>query len=365
VVAGLSAIFGISLGGSAAHIIEEFSKVLMMTFLLMATMGSARDVHWYVWSYVIASGALVWDALFFFEMERPFGDQEFYRLSNLYTYDANDLGVVLLVGLALSLYTLQVSRSVGKALSLVVIIGIGAALARTGSRGAFVGLLAFGLGILVLVDSVSIVKRAGFMVITALALAVASPKGYWEQMMTLLSPKEDYNWSSESGRRMTVKRGLSYMMAYPVFGVGIGNFPMAEGTLSPAALAWRPGDTGVRWAAPHNSFLQVAAEMGVVGLTLWSGLIVGLVWGMTRLGRRLPRAWREGSFEQRSLYHATRYIPLATLGFAVSGTFVSFAYMDPIYFLAAISVGVLLEARRQGVIGAGRRAGAAGARRRS
>lgn len=341
----LSAVFGISLGGSATYFLEEYSKVLILAFLLMATMGSIRDVHWYIWAFVIASGVLVWDALFFFKMQRAFGDQEFYRLSNLQTYDANDVGVVLLVGLALALFTFQTSRTAGKALSLTIIVGIGAALAKTGSRGAFLGLIVFGVAVLLLVDSISIVKRAAFIAVTAIALAVASPQGYWEQMKTILSPKQDYNWSSEGGRRKTVSRGIGYMLTYPVFGVGIGNFPMAEGTLSELAKAWREGDPGVRWSAPHNSFLQAAAEMGIPGFVLWSSLVLGIIWSMTRLGRRLPRAWRDGNFDQRALYHATRYIPLATIGFAVSGAFVSFAYMDPIYFLAALSVGVLLHVR--------------------
>jgi O-antigen ligase len=340
-----SGVFGISLGGSATYFLEEYSKVLILTFLLMATIGSIRDVHWFAWAYVLATGVLVWDALFFFQMERT-GNQEFYRLSNLYTYDANDVGVVLLVGLGLAIYTFQVSRAVGKALSLTIILGIGAALAKTGSRGAFLGLIGFGLAVLLLVDSVSIVKRVGFMVVTAVALALASPQGYWQQMSTILAPKEDYNWTAESGRRMTVKRGIGYMLSYPVFGVGIGNFPMAEGTLSDRAKAWRPGDPGVRWAAPHNSFLQAGAELGVPGLLVWSALVGGIVISMTRLGRRLPRSWSRGAFDQRAMYHATRYVPLATIGFAVAGSFVSFAFMDPIYFLAALSVGLLHEYRR-------------------
>lgn len=353
VVSLCSAVFGISLGGSAMYILEEYSKVLILTLLLMATMGSIRDVHWFVWAFVIATGVLVWDALFFFQLQRTYGTQEFYRLSNLNTYDANDVGVVLLMGLALALYTFQTSRALGKAVSLALIVGIGAALAKTGSRGAFVGLLAFGLAVLVLVDSVSIVKRVGFMVVTVVALAVASPTGYWDQMKTILSPTQDYNWSAESGRRMTIQRGIGYMLTYPVFGVGIGNFPMAEGTISPRAKTWRPGDAGLRWSAPHNSFLQAAAETGIVGFVLWTGLVTGIIVSMTRLGRRLPPGWRTGTFEQRAVYHGTRYVALATVAFAAAGAFVSFAWMDPLYFLAALCMGIILHVRRLG-LGPGR-----------
>jgi O-antigen ligase len=341
VTACFSAVFGISLGGAGRFIIEDYSKVLVAAFLLMGTIASARDLHMYIWAYVIACGVLVVDALLGGQMRQASFDSSLQRLSGFNsTYDANDVGVVLLTGLALALYTFQTSRVLGKVVSLATILGMGAVLAKTGSRGAFVGLVALGLAALLLLDNVTLPKRLGLIVATGAALLFASPDGYWDQMRTVFSPQQDYNWTAETGRRMVTQRGLQYLAAYPVFGLGINNFPMAEGTLSERARTWLPGDAGVAWTAPHNSFLEVASEMGLVGFALWSSLVFGIIWSLSRLGRRLPKGWKTGGFEQRVLGNATRCIPVATVGFAVSAFFVSFAYLEVVYTLAAFAVGV-------------------------
>ena len=350
VTACLSAVFGISLGGAARFILEDYSKVLLAAFLLMATMASARDLHMYIWAYVIACGVLVVDAWLGGQMRQASFDTSFQRLSGFNsTYDANDVGVVLLTGLALALYTFQMSRLLGKVVSLATILGIGAVLAKTGSRGGFLGLVALGLAALLLLDTVTLPKRLGFIVATGAALLFASPEGYWSQMRTIFSPTQDYNWTAETGRRMVTQRGLEYLASYPVFGLGISNFPMAEGTLAERARSWLPGEPGIAWTAPHDSFLQVASEMGLVGLALWCSLVFGTIWSLSRLGRRLPSGWRTGRFEQRVVGHATRCIPVATVGFAVSASFVSFAYLEVVYTLAAFAVGVRVLIRGAGL----------------
>ncbi len=342
VAACLSAVFGVSLGSTGLFILQEYSKVLLVAFLIMATIRSSHDVHMYIWAYVIAVGILVGDTLLTGQFETAW-DSTFQRLGGFNTtYDANDIGVVLLIGLALALYTFQMSRALGKIVSLAIILGIGMTLAKTGSRGAFVGLVALGLAIVVLVDSVPLAKRMGFIAVTAVMLGLASPQGYWKQMQSILSPQTDYNWTSEYGRKAVFERGLGYMASYPIFGVGASNFGRVEGTMSSIAREWRPGDAGVAWTSPHNSFLQAGVEMGVVGLALWSTLVVGVIWSIGRRGRRLSRLWSRGSFDERVVYHAARYVPLAAFGFAVSGSFVSFAYLDPVYFLAALAVGILV-----------------------
>jgi hypothetical protein len=61
---------------------------------------------------------------------------------------------------------------------------------------------------------------------------------------------------------------------------------------------------------------------------------------MLRLSRRLPRAWQRGDPEQRFLHNCARYLPVALIAFAVSSSFVSFAWMDFIYILAAFMAGL-------------------------
>ena len=339
VLACLSAIFGISFGGSARFILEDYVKVLILTFLLMATIRNTRDLTFYVWAYVVACGVLVWMSLFVFGITKA-GPEGIYRLQNLYLYDANDLCVVLLAGLGLCLFTLQTSGRLGKVVTLVIMIGIGDVLARSGSRGGFVGLVAFAVAFLLMPTKASVVKRVAFIGVVAVALQLGSPEGYWRQMQTVLAPQEDYNWSSPTGRRMIAKRGIGYMESYPLFGVGINNFPRAEGTISERAQDWNPAMAGVRWIAPHNSYIQVGAEMGFPGGVLWTSLLVGGIVSCWRLRRRTGGRLAVSSDDQKLLRWFSETLPLSLVGFGVSAAFVSFAYLDPIYILAAYVTGM-------------------------
>jgi O-antigen ligase len=178
-------------------------------------------------------------------------------------------------------------------------------------------------------------KRIATVALLGLSLTIAAPAGYWAQMQTMLSAEDDYNFTSEDGRIQIWKRGMSYMQDY-AFGVGIGNFGRAEGTISSKAQS-REWGTGIIFTAPHNSFVEAGAEMGVVGFVLWTSLVVGGFFGMLRLKRRVPAEWRFADSERQYAYHAPMYMAVAFLGFASTAFFVTFAYLDPIYILAAFA----------------------------
>jgi O-antigen ligase len=258
----------------------------------------------------------------------------------MYMYDANDAGLVLTLSIPLTLLTLQTSRLQGRLLSLLFLYWEWTAIARTGSRGAFVGVLTVALGLLFLANGISITKRVGMLLVAALVLLVAAPQGYWNQMQSLTNPTDDYNWTERDGRKQIAQRGVRYMLEYPVTGLGINNFSRAEGTISDKAKNWSSGDAGVKWAAPHNSHIEAGAELGIPGLVLWVCMLIGGVVAPLRLRQRLPKSWRRGSGEERFIYAATMFVPISMLGFIVCCTFVSFAYLDPLYVLLAFVSGL-------------------------
>ncbi len=343
VLACLSVPFGISIGNAGLFILESYSKTLLFGLLVVVAIRDVRDLYAFVWAIAISTGVLVWMSLFVFGLSDAGSHAE--RLNDLYTYDANDVGLVLLVGLGLTLLVLRHARRLPRLAATVVLFGIGAALARTGSRGAFLGALVVGAALLVLLRGVSLPKRLGIVALAGVALLLFAPRGYWDQMRTLNDPKSDYNWTSASGRRMVAKRGLGYMWSHPVFGIGIGNFGMAECTISELARNYRDG--GLKCSAPHNSYIQAGAETGVPGLVLWVVAVFGSIGAMLRLRRRIPRGWRRGDAEQRFLADAPTCLAVSMVGFAVTSAFVSFAWMDPIYLLLALMAGLYTSVERK------------------
>jgi O-antigen ligase len=140
---------------------------------------------------------------------------------------------------------------------------------------------------------------------------------------------------------------LGYVARYPIFGLGVSNFQTAECTINPLLEHADPFGDPIICAAPHNSFLQVAAELGIPGLVAWCTVVFGAMIAPGRLRKRLPAHWMRGDTDERFLYSFTVYLPLVSMGFACTAFFVSHAWMDTILFLAAITAGMYVAVQRK------------------
>ena len=345
VAACLSVPFGISMGASARYLVDNYSRVLLFALLVMLAARNGRDTMLFVTAYVVACAFLAWMSITVFDLSLA-SESQALRLGDMYSYDSNDTGLVLVVGLPLCLLVMQSGGSLLRVLAASVLLGSGWAIALTGSRGAFVAMAVMGLAFLLSLERVRVYWRIGVLGALVAALYFAAPTGYWTQMGTLLDWRDDYNWSAEVGRVAIARRGVGYMVEHPLSGIGLDNFSRAEGTLSAVARDAMPG-VGVPWNAPHNSYIQAAAELGIPGGTLFLALVFGGMFGMYRLRRRLPPSWENGVPEERFLWLASNYLFLSYLGFAVGAMFLSFAYLDPIYLLSALTAGVYASVRRR------------------
>jgi O-antigen ligase len=344
-VACCSVLFGISVGNAGTFFIDSYWKTLLFAFFLIIAQRSARDLFRIMWAFAIAIAFLAYMSNFVFGISKNQG---------AYGYDSNDVGLLMVTGFPIALYCLQASRGKMKWVAFGIVVMSAMTVAISQSRGSFVAFVMVGLGLMLFVRSIGFFKKLLFVGVAAGALAASAPPGYWDLIMTLKDPQEDYNWSAENGRKQLVVRGIGYMLQYPVFGIGIANFPRAEGLISDKARNAAAG-SGVRWAAAHNSYVQISAELGIPGMLIWFSLLFGGAFQCVRVGRRMPKAWANGDPEQRYLYYAGQYIPVALLGFAVNSFFVSFAYLEPFYALVAIQTGFLLFAKKKFAEAAGAR----------
>ena len=271
------------MGNSGKFVIEVFWKTILLAFLIIASCRSTRDLYAYAWSYVVGALALSYFALFFYDLQRYGTDFSYARLAGLATWDANDVVLVLMPALACALLVYQVVETKGS------LRGTHGARRhrrhggtkrfarrphRTGGRGYCAAVLRRG---------VSLGKRIVTIVVVGAGLSVWAPQGYWRQMKSILSPKEDYNYTSKDGRKEIAKRGVGYMLGRPIFGLGIGNFEKAECSISDKARN-TPAGFGIRCTPPHNSFVQAGAELGVPGLLLWASIPLYGIVSLLRLG---------------------------------------------------------------------------------
>lgn len=341
-----SAVFGLSLGGSANYILRVYGRNLLFFFLLVIAIRNVRDLALLMWSFVASVGVLVVLAQTVLDLE--YTREGLGRLGGGQGhFDANDLGMILVMALPLALLFFFSGKRLTRMLSLGALIGIPVTIALTGSRGAMLGLGVVGIAMLVTLRRISVVKRASILAVVAAGLFFAAPDGYWKQMQTLLNLKEDYNFSVDYGRRGVAMRGFGYMVRRPLFGLGVANFARAEGTISPIANARLSEGLSVEWIAPHNTYVNVGAEMGIPALIIWVSLLLGGTVGLWRLRRRLPSSWEHESAERKFLSDACLYLPISFLGFAITSAFLSHAYTIVPYVLFAYLGGLHLAVRNE------------------
>jgi len=347
----IGAPFGLNPSWAIMFVISTWSTILMAWLLQVIALRSARELRMLIGGFLVAAGILAINAVFFTQMTFQEGST-MARLDDASgsMFDPNDLCVLLVTAMPLGMSFFHTSKKrLGKALSMGFILLCAWTVALSGSRGGFLGLAVVGIALLYLAKGMSVAKRAGIVFGLLAVLVIAAPAGYWEQMETIVQPGNDYNVSSEHGRKAIWLRGMQYMATYPIFGLGIANFNNAECTISPLVLHpdTSPTAEAALCTAPHNSFVQVGAEMGVPGLIMWSSLVIGGIVAPLRIRRRIPKRWQTGDREQRYLFRMTMYLPVAAMGYGVTAFFVSHAWLDMVYSLAAFTAGLYVAVNRK------------------
>ena len=317
---------------------------MVPTFIMMFVLGTSirgfKDIEFFAMVNVL--GMLMYSALtnLFMNVGSRSG-----RLNNLVYYDANDISLLIVSTLPLVVYFARPkATSTQKMIALASLGSNILCFLKAGSRGGFIGLCVVGVFILLQYRAVPARLRLGAILIAATLIMTKGSEKFWENMRSLLNPKADYNWkgNDNDGRMEIWGRGMGYMWSHPLLGVGARAFSQAEGMLSTFGRAnTELGAEGFKWSAAHNSFVEIGAETGVIGLGLFvSCLLTGVV-SMSRVRRNYPKHRRihmkEVAFGQA--------LQGALLGYIVCGFFLSGAYMAWLYALYGMVIGMNRVAR--------------------
>jgi len=317
-------------GKSATYLGTEIVPNVVFAILLASAVRSTRDVEWLMKAHVL--GAFGFALLTFL-----FRDGE--RLGGYAYYDANDFALMLVCTLPFLIYFMR--RGVRGWFRLFALVSFGLfvfLIMKTGSRGGFLGLLAVMTYVVLRYRAIPARTRLNAVIGACALLLVAGNEAYWTNIRTLLNPKEDYNWSGNSptGRMEVWKRGIGYMVANPFLGVGVRNFPQAEGRSEIARRRMAAG-AGWKWSVAHNAFVEVGAELGVIGLGLFIAIFVS---ALRSLKARRPRAPNDaGADGQESAMRQT--LIAALVGFVACSFFVSAQYFSVMYLLLGLVIGLV------------------------
>jgi hypothetical protein len=327
VLAALSVPFGVYQGMSFWYLFKDLIPTLCFALLIGLSVRSFADIEWLTKVFLIGGGLFVLVSL-----SLGAGSS---RLGAAAYYDPNDLATMLVCAMPMAIYALRDRSKIFRIVTLCLLGVFLYAHIRSGSRGGFLGLLAITVGLMVFLRGVRLQTKILALITGVVVLSVFAGDAYWERMRTILKPEEDYNRSggAVSGRMEIWKRGMGYMFTHPL-GVGVNGFSAAEGR-SKTAQSLQARDIGFKWSAAHNSFVQIGAELGVLGLSC-------LLYALWLVARQLRRSVPRG-VDPRFAPPATAYnqaLQLAFLGFCSAGFFVSFAYSAILYFLFGIALGM-------------------------
>ncbi len=321
---------------SLDFLLVDYGLTFIWTLMLASAVRTHADLRWLLGISLVGAGGFVL-APWFLDKKGA--------LSAMGYYDPNDFAAMLVCALPIAVHFLKgkTSQTVRVLAALATAFFV-LAIMRSESRGGFLGIVAVGLTILFLSGALSRRARITAVVLGALALAIGGSQEYWDRIRTILHPSEDYNFSGKNtaGRLEIWKRGLGYMVSAP-FGVGLAAFPQADGRSAVAADRKAAG-MGFKWSAAHNSWVQVAAELGVGGAVCLMALVVSFFRFLLPLARRRP-----SGHARRDEESALAGTLLASFtGFVVVGSFLSFGYSTILYFLIAVILAFIKLVRGTG-----------------
>lgn len=337
----LSVPAGLHPSHSALYLIRNVIPALLLMIMLATSMRSIADVEWFAMVHTAAAAGYCLFSLWVFRVGRD------GRLDELIFYDGNDLALLLVATLPLAGYfvtrghrwTRRMLAGLSAPLFLLLLV-------RTGSRGAFVGLLVVAVYLLLYYRGFSPAKRLAAVILVAFAFVTLGGATYFSKIETMLNPTADYNWTGRSptGRLEVWKRGLGYLADRPLLGVGVNNFERAEGTLSVIGRDLESRGRPFKWSVAHNSYLETAAEAGIGALVVFLGLF-----GATfQLLRRVTRTTGRLPFISRELVLA-QALGASLLGYLVCAFFLSAEYFVYPYVLLGLAIGLAKTTlRRQG-----------------
>jgi len=295
----------------------EYLKICIITFLITNTIKTERDLRQIIISIMIINA---FSALYHYYLYRVGSWRSVYIVKSYYL-DRNYFAGTLAATSALAYFTFQSDQSSKhlKILSFFCFISFIGGVILTESRSGFLTLS------VVLLACVLLDKRRLRIVVPlsiVLALLFLRVSGsYFDRLSTIVNYESD---TSAMGRIATNKAAINMMKSHPLLGIGAGNFNYFFLDYTPDELKqWvRPGKS------IHNIFLQTGSETGLIGLTIFTLIIVSSLIDVIRLRKR---CLKDDSL--KPLGYKISALGVALLGLMVELQFIPGAYYSYIYIL--------------------------------
>jgi len=184
-------------------------------------------------------------------------------------------------------------------------------------------------------------------VVIAVAVSLVHPQGAFVAEMKTVSEGTE----SGTGLQRWVVWGIAMQLfwMHPVLGVGPANLGPTAAALIPDD-PHRPmySDIDTMWGfTPHNIFVEVLSEQGIVGAAAFLAMIVGFFTTLRRLrARNAVRAWNHAVRGRLDLRAVTLGLECAMVAFLCNGIFYNQLYEHWLWSMCALAYTLALVVRR-------------------
>jgi O-antigen ligase len=328
--------FSIWPGGAVSVVTELFSKVVVVFVLIVNTLTTRERFERFVNVVVLSCSYVAVRAVLDYARGLNLVEDGRARGGGGLFGNPNDMALNMVAFLPLAIIVgLGSKRPLVRGALAIGAPAIVAAIIFSKSRGGTLGLLAM---ILVLLYQMRRVRPRVAVLVVAVTLSTIPllPESFTHRMSSILNPEEDTTGSREARKRLLGEAYRAYL-DYPIFGLGAGQF-----------YNYNPSSREETWHEAHNAWLQVASELGTVGLIVFAVIVGSGFVAALQAGRVLRRARARYSRRNREPAEVSaRREPLelyagalvaSLTGWFVASMFASVAYYWTLYLVLGLAI---------------------------
>jgi O-antigen ligase len=309
--------------------------------LLAAASVLAGLALWQVWSGGFANE---WGGLARIKQAQIYGDVFQARIAGPLG-DPNYFAQILLVLVPLGLLPGWAGGGWRRRLPFAVAVVLATATVFTYSRGGALALaLAAGLAVLVRGVTRRMVAVAAAGLLLALLFLPGAVARRLETLREIVPGGQREVLDPDSSiakRRLVTRVAWDMFLDHPVLGVGAGNYATRFGPYAArTGFAAREYDDPAEPQYPHNLYLEIAAETGLVGLLLFAAVMVAAFGALARAWHRFRDAGEAG------LADLAAALALGLAGYLASSLFLHGHFLRYLWLLLGLAAACDLLAGR-------------------
>ena len=228
------------------------------------------------------------------------------------------LNMLIPMAVALALMSARAMRLLYAVCALLLVCGV----VVTFSRAGFITLAAISVVMLWKFGRGSRSSLTSAALVASVLLLSVFSDAYRSRLLTIFDPNSDSSGSAQE-RVALLDRGLDLILRHPIVGLGMGNFHIYS----------------INEKVAHNSYVETAAELGLIGLLAYLIIILAPLRGLAKIEME---TLKHGSRNDPDAKYLSIGLQSVLIAYMVCSFFASIQYVWYIYYPAGFAVALRL-----------------------